>query len=99
MLQYQVKQTLIMSNGETLTVDVLDNYQILLGGDLLSSFRAREVQRIMAFSDQPQLRCEGLIPVSEDYHTKLCLLEVSLFYFKANLYIGYMEKILQYVFC
>jgi hypothetical protein len=34
------EQQMTFSTGETLTVDAIDEYEILLRGDLLSSFRA-----------------------------------------------------------
>ena len=76
----------VPSTGEHMAVELVDNYDILLGGDLLTSFRAREVQRIMAYSDQPHLRCDCLLPVTEDWHTRLCLLEVSLININFNNY-------------
>ena len=89
-----------MHTGEPLVVDVIDHHEILLGGDLLSSFRAREVQRIMEFSDQPSLRCDGLLPISEDWHTRLCLLEVSYNYELCLLIIiiMYMQQSKRYMY-
>ena len=56
-------------------VDVM--HKILLGGDQLTVARARGAQRIRANSQHGAGRLEGLIPVVEDWHAKVCLLEVS----------------------
>ena len=50
---------------------------ILLGGDQLSCSMARRViaDRINSMNDAQCLK--GLIPVVEDWHSKLCLLTVS----------------------
>ena len=65
------------TNG-TILSDIVDHHEILLGGDLLTSFRVRGVQRIMKYSDNVDLKCDGLIATSEDWHTKLTFLEVIL---------------------
>ena len=65
------------STGEFLHTEVVDHHKILLGGDLLTSFRVRGVQRLMRYSDNVDLQCSGLIPISEDWHTKMNLLEVN----------------------
>lgn len=51
---------------------------ILLGGDQLSSSMARRViaDRINSMNSIQSLK--GVIPVTEDWHTKLCYLTVSL---------------------
>ena len=50
----------------------------LVGGDYLSVARAREAQYIRRSSDLNKDRLDGLIPAAEDWHAKLCMLEVSL---------------------
>ena len=51
-------------------------HQILFGGDQLTVARARGSQRIRKNSERGNERLEGLTPVCEDWHTKLCLLGV-----------------------
>ena len=46
-------------------------HKILFGGDQLTAARARGAQRIRMNSTSPQEKLEGLIPCSEDWHTKL----------------------------
>jgi L1 cell adhesion molecule like protein len=49
-------------------------HQILLGGDQLSTAMTRRVQAQRRNSTTPIQRLQGVIPVCEDWHTKLCLL-------------------------
>ena len=56
-------------------VDVI--HQILLGGDQLSTAMARRVQAQRRNSTSPFEALNGIIPVCEDWHTKLCLLTVN----------------------
>ena len=51
-------------------------YRILSGGDCLTVMRQRGLQNIMKNSDNQLMKCDGLIPVNEDWHTKIVLLEV-----------------------
>lgn len=59
-------------------VDVMKDkfHQILFGGDQLTAARARGSQRIRNNSERGRERLEGLTPVCEDWHSKLCLLGV-----------------------
>ena len=49
----------------------------LLGGDYLSVARAREAQYIRRSPDLKKDRLDGVLPVAEDWHAKVCFLEVS----------------------
>ena len=53
-------------------------HKILFGGDQLTAARARSSQKHRANALTPTERLEGLIPVAEDWHTKACLLGVSI---------------------
>ena len=78
--------------------------KILLGGDQLSTYIAKRVQAQRSNSTSTFEALEGLIPVCEDWHTKLCLLtalviiRVSCMYLCLSLTfdIGYLEEIVQY---
>ena len=52
-------------------------HQILFGGDQLTVARARGSQRIQVNSESQADRLQGLVPVAEDWHTKVTLLEVG----------------------
>ena len=50
----------------------------LIGGDYLSAVRARGALLIRGTSELREHRLEGILPVSEDWHAKASLMEVSL---------------------
>ena len=52
-------------------------HHILFGGDMLTAKRARGSKHIRSNSARGQDRLEGLIPVAEDWHAKVCLMGVS----------------------
>ena len=79
-------------------------HKILLGGDQLSTSMAKRVQAQRSNSTSTFEALEGLIPVCEDWHTKLCLLTVLVIIRVSCMYlclsltfdIGYLEEIVQY---
>lgn len=48
----------------------------LLGGDYLSVARARGAQQIRSTADFQEDRLDAFLPVAEDWHAKVCFLEV-----------------------
>ena len=48
----------------------------LVGGDQLTVARICGAQKIHGNSETSEHRFDGLLPVAEDWHTKMCLLEV-----------------------
>lgn len=55
-------------------------HSILLGGDQLSTAMSRRVKAQRKNSTSNMESLEGLEPVCEDWHTKLCMLTVSQLY-------------------
>ena len=55
-------------------------HHVLFGGDLLTAKRARGSQHVRSNSLRGKERLEGMKPVVEDWHAKVCLLGVSLHY-------------------
>lgn len=51
-------------------------HKVLFGGDQLTACRARGAQMARANAYDARGRLEGFIPISLDWHAKLCLLEV-----------------------
>ena len=49
----------------------------IVGGDQLTVARIRGAQRIRGNSEKSEQRFDGLLPVPEDWHGKMCLLEVK----------------------
>ena len=52
-------------------------HHILFGGDQLTVARARGAIRQRQTSETAMGMMEGLIPVVEDWHAKVCLISVS----------------------
>ena len=42
----------------------------------MTAARTRGCKQVMSIADRGKERLEGLIPVVEDWHAKMCLLEV-----------------------
>lgn len=59
---------------EPTTIEIV--HKVLFGGDLLTAVRAKGAQRIRQNSEHPVGRLEGFIPVAEDWHAKVALMEV-----------------------
>lgn len=72
-----VTREVYVPGREAVQLDDQECYTILLGGDQLSVARARGAQKIRSNSATKRDRLDGLLPVAEDWHAKLCLLEVS----------------------
>ena len=80
-------QRYVPSETESSTIDIegigekevhADHFHhVLFGGDLLTAKRARGSQHIRSNSLRGKERLEGLKPVIEDWHAKVCLLGVS----------------------
>ena len=61
-------------------------HRILLGGDQLTSTRARSAKRLKMNGISPVSRLEGLCPCAEDWHTKMNLLEVCFHHYLYNVH-------------
>ena len=62
--------------------DIINKYnfhRILFGGDQLTVARIRGAQRIRQNSEDKKGQLQGLVPCVEDWHAKVCLLEVRYF--------------------
>ena len=70
-------ETVQSNSPAKLTVLNIDHFNhILIGGDQLTCATVRGSQRIRGNSYSGRDRLEGLIPVSEDWHAKMCLMKV-----------------------
>ena len=64
-------------------VDVSDDYlfhKTLLGGDQLTCARVRGCHKARTSEENDLDHLQGLVPVAEDWHEKMCLLEVCCLY-------------------
>lgn len=76
-LLHEVQVTTSKSDAQvdgTATTELL--HKVLFGGDLLTAIRAKRAQHIRQNSEHPVGRLEGFIPVAEDWHAKVVLMEV-----------------------
>ena len=69
-------QTYVPKIQQEKLTDPIPYHHILFGGDALTVCRQRGLQNVMKKSDNQLLKCNGIIPVIEDWHTKVTLLEV-----------------------
>ena len=74
------EQFYIPSSQQSVQVPKACLHPIIIGGDQLTSARARSAKKAKLHSDSSVGRLEGLIPIAADWHTKVNLLEVSIRY-------------------
>ena len=63
---------------EAVTFKATEMHSILFGGEQLTAAQARSAKRNIANGDSDSVKLLGLIPVAEDWHTKMSLLSVSI---------------------
>lgn len=66
-----------LPNGGQLSFDDTGFFKILFGGDQLTAARIRGTQALRVTQDRAADRLEGLIPVAEDWHSRMALVDVS----------------------
>ena len=76
-IEYE-EEEVIPSNGQVVKVCKAIFNQVLLGGDQLTAVRAREARKAKVSSDIPSIRMEGIVPVAEDWHTKMNFIGVCI---------------------
>ena len=69
--------TLSLPNGSQLTFDATEFFPILIGGDQLTAARIRGTQALRVTEDKAVDRLQGLLPVVEDWHARMSLVDVS----------------------
>ena len=70
------KEMSVPGREEAVTLDDQEFATTLMGGDQLTVARARGAQLIRSNSSNNEDRLAGLLPAAEDWHTKLCLMQV-----------------------
>ena len=93
----QREDTVYMESiGESTTFTA--SHKLLFGGDQLTVARASSAIRNVGNGNNSSTQLLGLIPVIEDWHTKMTLLSVCLYSITKNVHyyikIGYMETLL-----
>lgn len=76
---------LTVPNGSTLSYDNTTFFEILLGGDQLTVARVTGVQNLCIGHETALDRLEGLVPVVEDWHARVILLEVRMFVYESSI--------------
>ena len=71
------REVVIPSLGEAVSEETATVCKTLFGGDQLTAARARGAITAMSNASSTAKRLEGLIPVIEDWHAQVTLLEVS----------------------
>ena len=51
-------------------------HPVLFGGDQMTVERSRNIQNVLSTSDTASARLQGIVPVAEDWHAKMCLYKV-----------------------
>ena len=69
----------VLPNGSILEFDNTQFSQVLIGGDQLTAARIRGTQANRVTQDMPIDRLQGLLAVTEDWHSRMALIKVSLF--------------------
>ena len=64
--------------ASVITVEDKKYSTLLVGGDQLTVARIRGAQMIRGNSETSEQRFDGLLPVCEDWHVKMCFLEVRI---------------------
>lgn len=65
-----------MSSGEPYTLELHRFHALFIGGDQLTVARVRGCQRLRSNSNDGTARLEGLVPMVEDWHARVCFPEV-----------------------
>ena len=66
-----------LHNYSKVAFDDTDFFKLLLGGDQLTAARIRGTQALRVTQDKAVDRLQGLIPVVEDWHSRMALVDVS----------------------
>ena len=66
----------------------------LVGGDYLSVARARGAQLICSTSELKEHTLDGFLPVAEDWHAKVCFMEVQL---KSRAVVNHINYVILFV--
>ena len=67
----------LISTGVKVTTEKTAFHRILVGGDQLTAARAKSALKLKLNSQTPLKKLEGIVPVAEDWHTKVNFLKVS----------------------
>ena len=72
----EAKGQIQLPNGSLVEVDTTQFFPILFGGDQLTIARIRGTQMLRDTQDNRCDRFEGILPVVEDWHSRMTLMKV-----------------------
>lgn len=72
----QVPTKVVHTDGEIETINDMQFHTSIIGGDQLTAARIRGARLIRSDTATSQLRIDGLLPTAEDWHAKICFMEV-----------------------
>lgn len=81
----ETKINLDLPNGDSMVLDDTRFSSILFGGDQVTAVRMRSTQALRDSHDNAIDRLEGLLPIVEDWHTRLTLMKVHCYFAQAML--------------
>ena len=67
----------VLPNRSVIEYDNTKFFKILFGGDYLTAVRMRGAQSLRATEERAVDRLDGVIPVVEDWHTRMTLVKVG----------------------
>lgn len=68
-----------LSNGEVISFDDTRFWEVLFGGDQLTVARTRGTQALRDTEETALNRLQGIVPIVEDWHTRMIFLKVYTF--------------------
>ena len=74
-------ERVFLPNGEEYVYNKNHMFEILIGGDQLTVSRARSAIAIRRAHDTEREKLQGLIPVIEDWHSRMTLLRVCIVHY------------------
>ena len=76
-VEESIEERIIKSTGAVARIPVAIVHPLCMGGDQLTAARMRGARKSKVHEATVTKRLEGLVPVAEDWHTKMNILGVS----------------------
>ena len=73
----EMEKNITLPNGNSISVDDTRYFPILFGGDQMTVARVRGVQLLRVTEAKRADRYEGIVPIIEDWHTRMTIMKVK----------------------
>lgn len=83
----ETMEVFVPTESDSDVIEVDNFHQILLGGDQLTAVRALSAQAVRQNSESGHTKLQGFEPTVEDWHAKMCFMEVGSYYYEMCGYI------------